>query len=100
MAAMAWAKSGGFGGSPILHSVMVGSVPKKFYYKTINPGRMQKAEIKSKAGILFATKSGLSGFSPGISGYSHPDYPDLCPESPDTLVVFQFVPTLKMQESF
>ena len=28
----------------------------------------------------------------------HPDYPDLCPEYPDTLVVFHFVPTPKMHE--
>jgi hypothetical protein len=53
----------------------------------------RKRKLNQKARILFATKSGISGLSSGISGHPNPDYPDSHPEYPVTLVMFRTVPT-------
>ena len=50
----------------------------------------RKRKLNQKDGNLFATESGVSGLS---SGHPNPDYPDLCPEYPVTLVMFRTVPT-------
>ena len=51
----------------------------------------RKRKLNQKAKNLFATKSGVSGLSSGISGHpdpdyldSHPEYPNYHPEYPDT----------------
>ena len=56
--------------------------------------------LNKKAGTLFATKSGLSGFSPGISGYPHPEYSELYPEYPDIHVMFTLFPPTECKNPF